>query len=128
MFKSGTKDRMIRHKTLTAGRKKAFEVWAAQRRDRFLIFKSASQKKASTSSKIRRRISSFESAAKPPDTEVGALCSVTQPGIFGSELGDMVALNVKAVPLKFKAGGGAGTLESPGNVAACVTGSNVSVF
>jgi hypothetical protein len=32
IFRSGSKDWMIRHKTPTAGRKKVFEVWAAQRR------------------------------------------------------------------------------------------------
>ena len=111
---------MVRHKALTAGRKKAFEVWAAHKSDWFLIFKSSPQKKASNCWKIRPRISSFESAAKPLDTGAGALCSVTQLRLFGSELGGMVALNVKVAPLKLKAGAG--------NVAASVAGSTVSVL
>jgi len=48
--------------------------------------------------------------------ETGALRSATQPGTLGSEL-DVVALNVKAVPLKsFSAGDGAGATSFLRNV------------
>ena len=50
----------------------------------------------------------FENAAKPLDTETGALCPVTKPGLIGCELGDVAPLGLKAVLLEFKAGGGAG--------------------